>query len=148
MVHIRWSQDVCAGFLFIVISLAAFWWGRRLEFGTAAEMGPGFMPLSLAAIIGVMGLLTILRSAWIASSEVGIIRFQALALILGAIIAFALLVQSAGFVIASAVSVLISLFAFGRPNLGYLVGMTILLPLGLIVVFILALGLPFDLWWG
>jgi len=50
-------------------------------------------------------------------------------------------------VLASAISVLISLFGMRGASLVYVIGMVVILPIALALVFIVGLGLPFDLWW-
>jgi len=147
VLNVRISQDLLAAIIFMSIGAAALWFGADLDAGTSSEMGPGYLPRALGWIILGMGVLTAARSFWVASPEVGRINLRPILLILAACGAFAFLVESAGFVVASAVAVLVSVFAMERPTPIYTLGMVIILPAALALVFIIGLGLPFDLWW-
>ncbi|HWL55589.1 MAG TPA: tripartite tricarboxylate transporter TctB family protein [Paracoccus sp. (in: a-proteobacteria)] len=147
MLNVRLSQDLLAALIFILIGSSALWFGRMLEPGTSAEMGPGYLPRALGWLILGFGIITMLRSVWIASPRVGGIKLRPILVVMGAVGLFALLVEPAGFIPASVAVVLLSTFGMGRPSLPYLLGQSILLPAALAVVFVLGLGLPFDLWW-
>lgn len=147
MLSIRMSQDMLAGVIFMAIAAAALWFGADLDAGTSAEMGPGYMPRALAWIIGAMGAFTCLRALWLKSPKVGTVALRPIILILAACAAFAYLVDWAGFVVASATAILIALFAMPGASLLYVIGMIVVLPAALTLVFIVGLGLPFDLWW-
>lgn len=147
LLNIRLSKDLCAGIVFLLVGLAAIWWGRDLRFGTAANMGPGFMPVVLGWMLTGMGAMTIARSFWLQSDAFGSLRLRPILLILASVIGFALLVERVGFVPAMVVSVFLSTLAAEKPTLPYVLSMCIALPLAAVVVFIWGLGLPFDLWW-
>jgi len=147
VLSIRMSQDMLAGIIFMAIGAAALLFGSDLDSGTSSEMGPGYVPRALALIIVALGAVTSLRSLWMQKVAVGTISLRPILLILAACVAFALLVDRVGFVLASSASVLIALFAMDRPSIGYVLGMVVLLPAALALVFIIGLGLPFELWW-
>lgn len=147
MLNIRMSQDLLAALIFMAIGAAALWFGADLDPGTSSELGPGYLPRAIGWIVLGMGALTGLRSIWVQSAAVGPVNLGPIILILAACAVFALLVKGAGFVIASALTILISLFAMGRPKLLYALGMITLLPAVLALVFVVGLGLPFELWW-
>lgn len=70
-----------------------------LPMGTAARMGPGYFPLLLAAALAVLGVLAIvesLTSSADAASEPTNVR--GIVLVTGAIVAFALSIESLGLV--------------------------------------------------
>jgi len=50
-------------------------------------------------------------------------------------------------VVASAIAIFNSLFGNGRPSVPYALGMVVILPAALAIIFIVGLGLPIDLWW-
>ena len=147
MLNIRLSKDLCAGIVFLMVGLAAIWWGRDLRFGSAANMGPGFMPVVLGWMLTAMGAATVARSFWLQSEAFGSLRLRPILLILASVICFALLVERMGFVVAMVVSVLLATLAAEKPTPFYVLSMCIVLPLAAVVVFIWGLGLPFDLWW-
>jgi hypothetical protein len=147
LLSIRMTQDMLAGVIFMAVGGAALWFGSDLDVGTSAEMGAGYMPRALAWIIMGMGAVTSLRSLWMQSPAIGTMALRPILLVLIACATFALLIESVGFILASALSILISLFAMRGATIGYVLGMVIVLPAALALVFILGLGLPFDLWW-
>ncbi|QTG16880.1 tripartite tricarboxylate transporter TctB family protein (plasmid) [Agrobacterium tumefaciens] len=53
-------KDVFAGAIFIAIAALFLIQGAQYEFGTAIQMGPGFFPVVLAAILAIFGILTII----------------------------------------------------------------------------------------
>ena len=55
-------SDVVAGLVLIVIASVVGWQNRAYPVGTLAEPGPGYMPLMIAAALGVFGLLIALRA--------------------------------------------------------------------------------------
>ncbi len=85
----RSRRDVFAGGTFIVIASIFLIQGSRYEFGTAIQMGPGFFPVVLAALLGVFGLFTViggLRKAPEASD--GTVSWRALVLVCLALAVF------------------------------------------------------------
>jgi hypothetical protein len=147
MLEVRISQNLFAALLFAVIGAFALYFGSELEVGTASEMGPGYLPRALGWAILGLGLLTGLSDIWAKSPVVGTMRLRPLVLILSSACLFAYLIESAGFVLASVAAIFVSLFALERPTLLYAIGMITLLPLGLALVFVIGLGLQFNLWW-
>ena len=147
LLNIRLSKDLCAGIVFLLVGVAAVWFGRGLRFGTAANMGPGFMPVILGWMLTAMGAFTMIRSFVVQSGAFGTLRLRPILLILASVIGFGLLVEPAGFVIAMLVSVLLAALAADRPTIPYVLGMCVILPIAAVVLFVWGLGLPFDLWW-
>ncbi len=148
MLNIPLSKDLCSGILFLLVGLGGLWWGRELDFGSAAEMGPGFMPVVLGWLIVGFGVITIARSFWIESGVVGRLNLRPLLLITLSVVAFGLLAERAGFVLASFASVLLTTLAAERPTPVYVLAMAIILPVASTIIFVYGLGLPFDLWWN
>lgn len=147
MLNIRLSQDLCAALVFILIGGSTLWFGRDLDPGTAANMGPGYVPRALGWMIFIMGVFTALRGLRLPSPALGRVNLRPLVFILGSVLLFALMVDPFGFIPASVIAVFVALFAMERPSFAYAAFMSILLPLAMTVVFIFGLGLPIDLWW-
>jgi len=112
--RIRGGQDLAAGSLFAAVGLAALWIGADYPRGTAQRPGTGVLPLILAwcligtgALLGLKAFLTdgagLTRWAW-----------RPVIMITLAAIAFALLVDRLGLVIAMLVSM--TLAALGTPE--------------------------------
>lgn len=54
-------SDVVSGIVIVLIALAVVWQNRAYPIGSLAEPGPGYMPLLIAAALGIFGLLITLR---------------------------------------------------------------------------------------
>src|SRR6185369_17398069 len=61
MLRIKSAQDFGAGVMFFLIGLGALWFGREYEVGTAAQMGPGYLPKALGYGLLVFGAIFVLR---------------------------------------------------------------------------------------
>lgn len=147
MLNIRLSKDLCAGIVFLLVGIAAVWFGRDLRFGTPANMGPGFMPVILGWMVTGMGAITILRSLWVQSEAFGTLALRPILLILASVVSFGLLVERLGFVPTMVISILLASLAAEKPTLRYVLSMCVILPTAAVVLFVWGLGLPFDLWW-
>ncbi|WP_158873926.1 tripartite tricarboxylate transporter TctB family protein [Antarcticirhabdus aurantiaca] len=51
----RSRRDVLAGLIFLVIAIAFAWEATHYDMGRTIRMGPGFIPLTLAVLLGVFG---------------------------------------------------------------------------------------------
>jgi hypothetical protein len=145
-VRIRSPSDFWCGLLFIVVGIAFMVLAREYRFGTPARMGPGFFPTVLGGILAALGLSLALPA--LVRDGPGLSRpalRPALAILI-AIVVFALLLAPVGFVIASGALILIA--AFADPDLRLLesIGLTLFLIAFSVVIFVLALGLPMNLW--
>ncbi|WOS66186.1 tripartite tricarboxylate transporter TctB family protein [Sinorhizobium fredii] len=52
----RTRPDLVAGAVFIAIASAFGWGATRYEMGQLVAMGPGFVPLSLSIMLGILGI--------------------------------------------------------------------------------------------
>jgi hypothetical protein len=141
------SRNLVFAAIFVTLSLVtgshAY---RNMTVGTAAEMGPGFFPLMLSIVLGLLSL----GVAFIATPEhitrLRIAPLRAIILVLGAPLLFALTIRSLGLVVAVALTVFLtsfaSRFATLRNSLLLSAGFTIFC----VVVFGYLLSLPIPLW--
>jgi len=96
MFRIKNQQDLGAALLFAVLGIGGLWFGREYDVGSAREMGPGYFPTLLSwgligfAIIVAVGALSV------RGPRIQPFVWRAVVLVLGAIVAFALLIESAG----------------------------------------------------
>lgn len=147
MLSLRLSQNLVAAILFILIGSCALYFGRDLDPGTSSEMGPGYLPRALGWAILALGVVTAIQDRWTKSPSFGSVNLRVLICVLAACAVFAFTVETIGFVLASVVTILISLFALERPKPLYVLSMVTILPAMLALIFVIGLGLQFDLWW-
>lgn len=91
-------KDVAAGAFFVAVGLlyGGIAW-RSLPFGHALNMGPGYFPALLSALLTILGAATLLRGLWIgASSPFGIVPWRALVMLSLAMIVFGTFVRQLG----------------------------------------------------
>ena len=94
----RSVKDIFAGLIFVGFGVAFGIAAAGYPLGTALRMGPGYFPLVLAAILGLVGAAIILQalSGKGEAGGFGVVPWKALALILGAIAFFGASVRGLG----------------------------------------------------
>jgi hypothetical protein len=142
MVRARNPQDLGAAAMLIVIGLGGLWFGREYELGRAAQMGPGYMPMLLSVALIGFGATIGIRALAVAGPSIERGRWRPVLLVLAAIVAFGLLIASAG--LAPATFVVAVLCAFAAQDVSW--KEALLLAFGLAafcaVLFVYALNQP------
>ena len=146
--HIRNRKDFWAGLLFAAFGLFFSGFGTRYTFGSAARMGPGYFPTVLGVLLIVLGVAIALAALSPKAEEHHVAKFdwRTIALVLGSVVLFGVLLNRAGLVIALIAVVMVSSYAsheFGWK--AALVNTVVLIALCL-AVFVYALSLQFPLW--
>lgn len=148
---IRNPKDFWSGVIFIFFGLAAIIIGLDYSMGTAGRMGPSYFPTALGGLLGVVGLVSVLRSFFSAGEAIGKIAFKEIALIIAGVLLFGFIVRGAGLLPAVLLLVMISSFASIKfrplPTLLLAIGMAAFSTL----VFVKAIGLPMPIlgaWFG
>jgi hypothetical protein len=125
--------------LFLLIGAAGLWLGRDYEMGTAARMGPGYMPRVLSGGLVVFGLVVGLRAVALRGPAIEPVVWRPNVLILGAILSFVFLIESAGLAIATFVVTVLSARAAADSRVRETIVLGIFLATFCVVVFIYAL---------
>ena len=95
--------DTAFGIFLIIVSAVALIETRNLKMGTTMDMGPGFMPRVLASILGVAGVVTVVKSAFKPHAKIERVKLRSLILVCASFAAFALLLPTFGVVVATVV---------------------------------------------
>jgi hypothetical protein len=112
VVQSRSRRDLVAGVIFIAIAAGFAWEGSHYELGRALRMGPGFMPLLLAALLAVLGGSVIAAGLRQEGEEtIGGVPWKAILLVL----------------------ISLAIFGYGAPRLG-------LVPIAFLCSFVIALA--------
>jgi hypothetical protein len=144
-IRIRSPRDFFAGAIFLSFGLCAVLVGRDYPMGTALHMGSGYFPFVLGALLLILGAIISIKSLVIAGDALESIGLRPLLLVLLAIGAFAVSVDTIGLVAATVLMAVIGAAASPESRWREVVVLTIAL-LGLAVgVFAYGLGLPFTL---
>jgi putative tricarboxylic transport membrane protein len=143
------SQDFWAGLLFMAFGGLALVIGSEYSLGTPRRMGPGYFPAILGLILCVLGLIIAARGLRREGETVprGALRPF---LVLIAVLAFGLLLQPLGLVLATLALVVVSSAGGAGFRLKEVLITAAFLIVMAVVVFAWGLGLQFSIWpsWG
>lgn len=145
---IRNRKDFFTGLIFLFFGGLAMVVARHYPMGTVMRMGPGYFPSVLGGLLALLGVVIALRALWLRGEAPTPLALRPLLLVLGAVLAFALLVHSLGLVLATLALVVMSCaggLEFHSREVAVLYLVLAALALGL---FVYGLGLPFKLWPG
>jgi hypothetical protein len=143
---IRAPKDFWIGVIYLAVGALGIGIGREYSFGSAGRMGPGYFPFVISCILLIFAAITIGKSFMTDGEPVGAFAWKAIILVLLGIVAFGLLLPTAGLVIAMMVMVLMCAAASSKFALDWraIVGL-----FGLVVfcsgVFVIGLGVPMPL---
>ena len=139
-------KDIAFGLFLIALALVAFGATGSLAVGTAADMGPGFVPQALAWGILAFGA-TFLITSFIRSPEpVAMPAWRPLAMILASIALFAVLFSTLGLIAACMGAVLVAGAATAPVRWAQLALCGAVIAAFSALLFVRGLGLPFKLW--
>lgn len=140
------NRDIHAGLFFLVLGGLTVLLARPYRLGSADDMGPGYFPAVLGIILAAVGVALAIVGALRGGDAITAVRIRPLASVLGAIVAFGLLLETAGLLVATPVAVILASAASTEFRLweaaalgGVLVGL-------MTGVFVFGLGLPFRIW--
>jgi Tripartite tricarboxylate transporter TctB family len=139
-------KELTFGLFLIALALVAFAATARLSVGTAADMGPGFVPRALAWIILGFGAVFCVTGLIKAAEPLPVLAWRPLLAILASIAAFAVLFSTLGLIAACICCVLVAGTAAGPVRWGRLMLFGPLLAAFSALLFVKGLGLPFKLW--
>lgn len=143
---IKAQQEFLSGVMFVVIALAFVVVGWNLPHGTAMNMGPGYMPLGTALILGLIGLVSMARGFVHHGRGVEPVSLRPFLLVPLAMTVFGMALDQLGMVAAIVLAVFIGRAAVREARLGH----TLILAVGLaalcVGLFYYGFGLPVRLW--
>ena len=146
--RIRHQKDFWSGVLFLAIGLAFAGLAQQYDLGTAQRMGPGYFPTVLGGLLATLGLVIAIKglAREEADSDVERFHFGPLAVVLGAVALFALLLRPAGLVAALLVLIGVSAYASHEFRLREVVPLAAFLVVLVLAVFIWGLGMVVPVW--
>lgn len=142
---VRTSKDFYAGLLFIAFGSLAIVVARHYPMGSSLRMGPGYFPMVLGGLLVLLGVVTGLRALWIREA-VPPVALRPLVLVLGAVLAFALVVQGLGLVLATVALVVVSCLGGSGFRTREVIAICFVLTALVVGLFVYGLGLPFRVW--
>jgi Tripartite tricarboxylate transporter TctB family len=145
--QIRSSQDFWTGVVFTAFGTITAVLSAGYPLGSASRMGPGYFPMLLGVILALIGISILVRS--FTSGEgghVGRLHIWPLVRLLLSIVAFGLLLNPLGLIVAAFVTVLIAAWAGPEFKPGEAILTALVLSLGSWIVFVVALKQTMPLW--
>lgn len=145
MLRIRDAKNFLSGLLFIGLSGVLAWNALSLHIGTARDMGPGYFPLTLALILGALGLAIAVSGLRVDGEGLSRFEWRGFALVIVSIVAFGATVERLGFVAAVAIAAGTCALASTRYRPATALALIVALVAFCWAVFVLGLGLPVKL---
>jgi len=139
-------KDFWAGLMLIAIGAVAIFIARDYTFGTSLRMGPGYFPIVLGALLILFGLYIAAQGLRSGAEKIeGSLSLRALIILPLSLALFGLLIDRAGFIPALMVLIFGSAMASTQFRLVEVLLFTAFLTALCAVVFVWALGLPYEL---
>jgi hypothetical protein len=139
-------KDFWSGVMLIVIGGGALFIARNYQFGSSLRMGPGYFPVILSAALVVFGVYFVLQGLRAGAEKLeGTWSIRALIIVPISLVVFGLLIDRAGFIPAMLALIIISAAASKEFRLVEVLLFSVFLTAMCVVVFIWALGLPYEL---
>jgi hypothetical protein len=156
-VKIKSQKDFFAGLMFTIVGIAFAWGATTYSVGTGARMGPGYFPLMLGILLGVLGVIVIFTALTIETVDgepVGKIAWRPLAFIIGSNLVFGILLgglpsiglPAMGLIAAIYALVLIAGLAGEHYSFKASLILATILAVGSYVAFVVLLKLQFQVW--
>jgi len=156
-VKIKSQKDFFAGLMFTIVGIAFAWGATTYSVGSGARMGPGYFPLMLGILLGILGIIVIFTALTIETVDgepVGKIAWRPLGYIIGANLIFGVLLggiaawnlPAMGLIAAIYALVLIAGLAGERYTLKSSLILATILAVGSYVAFVVLLKLQFQVW--
>ena len=139
------NKDVVAGAIFVAFAIGFGIVSTAYPMGSAAQMGPGYYPLLLSGVLGVLGLFIAFAGWRKPAAQMVVVRPVALICVLAAPLLFAVTLRPLGFVAAVILTSLLATIAAPRVSWIARILTALGLALGCTAIFIWALGIPVPL---
>jgi len=139
-------KDFWSGVMLIIIGAGALFIARNYQFGTSLRMGPGYFPTVLSAGLVAFGVYFVLQGLRAGAEKLeGSWSLRALVIVPLSLVVFGLLIDRAGFIPAMLALIIISAAASKEVRPVEILLFSVFLTAMCVVVFIWALGLPYEL---
>jgi hypothetical protein len=138
--------DLAFAAFLVALGALAFALAGELPVGTAASMGPGYVPRGLALLIMIYGVVLGARACFSGRQAFPEIAWRPVAMISAAVALFAVLLPLLGLAITSLAVVIVAGFAAYDVRLRENAVLALGLAVFVVVLFVTALGLPLPIW--
>lgn len=139
--------DLAFATFLVALGALAFALSNQLTIGSAASMGPGYVPRGLAIIIMLYGFALAVRALFSGHQPFPEVAFRPLLLISTAVALFAIVLPLVGLAVTSFAVVICAGFASYDVRLRENALLALILSAFAVLLFVKALGLPIAIWW-
>jgi hypothetical protein len=139
--------DLCFAVFLIALGTLGFSLSNQLSIGTAAAMGPGYVPRGLSVLIMVYGLALGVRALFSGRQSFPEIAFRPILLVSASVAVFAIVLPLVGLAITSFAVVICAGFAAYDVRLRENAVLAVALAVFAVLLFVKVLGLPVATWW-
>jgi hypothetical protein len=139
--------DLCFAVFLVALGALAFSLASQLSIGTAAAMGPGYVPRGLSILIMIYGLVLGVRAFFSGRQAFPEIAFRPIILVSASVALFAILLPVVGLAITSFVTVICAGIAAYDVRLRENAVVAVALAVFAVLLFVKVLGLPVAIWW-
>ncbi len=148
---LRNAKDFWSGVLFAAVGLFFIVTVQELRLGTAARMGPAYFPTILGGLLTLLGLALVARGFFSRRSDpdagrVEPFHWRILLLILGSVLAFSLLLQPCGVLIAVGAMIFIAACAEKKIHVKETIAVIVVLDAIVWVTFVYGIGMQIPVW--
>ena len=155
--NLKSQKDFFAGLMFMSVGGAFAWGATNYTIGQAARMGPGYFPLVLGILLAVIGAFILFESLVVDTEDgekVGSFAWRPLGFIIGANLAFGVLlgglpsvgIPAMGLIVAIFALTFIASLAADTFNVKEVAILSVVLAILIYLAFIKLLNLQFQLW--
>jgi len=143
---IRAPKDFWAGVMFLAFAAVGLLAARGYALGSAGRMGPGYFPMLLGGVLGLLGLVLVARSLVIDGETMGRLRPVPLLVIALAVCLFGIAIERLGLVVALIATTAVSALASRESRPLEVATLAFALAVVSVAVFVYALRLPLPIW--
>jgi hypothetical protein len=144
--RIRAPKDFWSGVMFCAFAVVGILAASGYSLGSAGKMGPGYFPLLLGGVLGMLGAILIGRSVVLDGEPLPRMQVLPLAVLAAAVCLFGVMIERFGLIAALVVLTLWSASAGPQFRWQEAVALAVALTVFSIGVFVYALGLPLPVW--
>ena len=148
---IKHPKDFYSCLMYAAIGGGAIVVAGGYNMGTSVRMGPGYFPTILGGLLVLVGVISMIRCLTHEGERIRTFSWKEIALVLGSVVLFGVLVRGAGLVPSLILLVLTSAWASDKFKIKTALLLAVLTSVFSALVFVKGLGLPFAIvgpWFG
>lgn len=147
---IKSETDFWSGVMYIVVGAAFAGFASEYDYGTPQRMGPAFFPTMLGGLLVFIGAIVLLKGLATedphGQNKVEKFHLPELGWIIGAIVAYGLLLRPLGIMLANVVLVVISMLASHQFKWKEAIALSVVMGIIVYAVFVYGLKLTVPVW--